>query len=91
MGRSLRNPLELIRGMQRPSDSALRLCSVNLSPFTFHQSRCKMEPHPTAFPYSLAADNFSTSSFVSFTSTERNKGGSCSGVRALAIGATTVG
>jgi hypothetical protein len=42
-------------------------------------------------PYALAADNFCPSSFVSFTSATRNKGGSCSGIRALAMGATTVG
>jgi hypothetical protein len=48
-------------------------------------------PSLPGLPYSLAVDNFSTSSFVSFTSTERNKGGSCSGIRALATGATTVG
>jgi hypothetical protein len=56
-----------------------------------HHSATPLLHLPVAFRYSLAVDNFSTSSFVSFTSTERNKGGSCSGIRALAIGATTVG
>jgi MFS family permease len=68
-----------------------RFVTFHFSPFTFHQSPCRTEPRPASLPYALAADNFCTSSLVSFTSAKRNKGLSCSGARALAIGATTVG
>jgi hypothetical protein len=70
-------------GVRRP------FATFHFSLFTFHGAQWSLAL--LAFPYSLAVDNFSTSSFVSFTSTERNKGGSCSGIRALAIGAITVG
>ncbi len=98
-----RNPLEPIRGMQRPfrlrkAHGATGRMGVRpaLSPFTCHLSlftnhgagRSLALP---GLPYALAADNFCTSSLVSFTSAKRNKGASCSGVRALAMGATTVG
>ena len=73
-----------------------RLCAATMPCNTFHLSlftnhgagRSLALP---GLPYALAADNFCTSSLVSFTSAKRNKGLSCSGVRALAMGATTVG
>jgi hypothetical protein len=43
-----RNPLELITGMQRPSDSALRPCSVNLSLSTSFE-RAFLSSHPFNF------------------------------------------
>lgn len=88
----------LAKAEGEPHAACLCLCAAtmpcntfHLSPFTFHQSQCRTEPRPASLPYALAADNFCTSSLVSFTSAKRNKGLSCSGVRALAIGATTAG